>query len=1227
MAEYAPTKTLAFNRRALRPAPFPAAIALAAGASALMLSAHHPLSQVVATAFVLVAALAFFSRPHWWLILLPALLPVIGLAPWTGWITFEEQDMLVLAAAAGGYARLSWTGSAARQGNSNRRHSQSKPALMWLLLGLFALSTVVAMLRGFADAGGFIPGWFQGYHEPMNSVRLAKSFFEALILLPLWQTAHRQNPDLAQESLSMGLTLGLLGAALATVWERAAFTGLLDFSSDYRTTGLFWEMHMGGAALDGFLALTVPFALRELLAARTPVRWGSAALVLALAAYACLTTFSRGVYVAIVVALAVFVVLHVWQHKQRAAASHAQPGRRGTDMHMTAALLLVAGFGTGAHWVFQTSGYRGLLAVLSAATLMLPLAHTMRSFKPKQWVGGAMLGAVLSLVALAISWTTPKGAYVAWGLALALTVAAQMQFRRATRASANTGPTALAGFLALLTSSALVADRWGETAGLLNAAPLLATILTVCIAAGKSGKPLWPDSLRWQASIAGALGLTAAVIAIFGGGSYMSDRFSTGERDLGGRQAHWRMGREMLTTQADWWLGKGLGRFPANYFLSGNPQEHPGDYRLKQEAGNGYLTLTGGLFATGWGNLFRITQRVPEPGSPTLVTARARTDKNVTLHFEVCEKHLLYNQHCVARQIAVKGAPGVWQNVRAELQGEHPSRGSWFAPRLLAFSMGMESVGGTIDLDNVTLTGANGLPALVNGDFSNGMAQWFFSSDKHHMPWHIKSLFMNVLFDQGILGATLWGMLLMGAVWRTSLGSARSHALAPALAASLSGFAVIGLFDSLLDVPRLAWLFYFLLMVALTVRVPRVQTGSTGTTHSVRAAFVVTLLAGIAGIGFTPRQALAQDIEASPQVIRVGPTRTIKTIAESAILARAGALIEVDAGDYSGDVALWTQDRLTLRAVGGRVKLIAAGAATEGKAIWVMRGGQMSVEGFDFVGARVPDQNGAGIRFEKGKLHLRNCTFIDNENGILTSNQADAELIIENSEFGGNGHGDGRSHNLYVGAIARLTVRGSYFHHAKSGHLLKSRAAENHIFYNRLADGPGGRASYELEFATGGIAYVVGNLIQQSPQTENPHLISFGAEGYAWPKNELYLINNTLVDDRSFDGIFLRIKPGDVTLKAVNNLLVGRARLESAGDGDYRNNFTVSKEEFEAPAQEDFRLKRGSSLLGKAVPSGSANGVNLEPQAEYVHPKGLQAFTGKRHNPGALQSTRPAGRP
>ena len=45
-----------------------------------------------------------------------------------------------------------------------------------------------------------------------------------------------------------------------------------------------------------------------------------------------------------------------------------------------------------------------------------------------------------------------------------------------------------------------------------------------------------------------------------------------------------------------------------------------------------------------------------------------------------------------------------------------------------------------------------------------------------------------------------------------------------ALAASLTGFAVVGLFDSLLDVPRLAWLFYLLVLLATVLRLAALST-------------------------------------------------------------------------------------------------------------------------------------------------------------------------------------------------------------------------------------------------------------------------------------------------------------------------------------------------------------------------------------------------------------------
>jgi hypothetical protein len=278
------------------------------------------------------------------------------------------------------------------------------------------------------------------------------------------------------------------------------------------------------------------------------------------------------------------------------------------------------------------------------------------------------------------------------------------------------------------------------------------------------------------------------------------------------------------------------------------------------------------------------------------------------------------------------------------------------------------------------------------------------------------------------------------------------------------------------------------------------------------------LLAALLALGTAPTLA--------DEIIHVGGNSPVRTIAEAAALAKDGDTVVIAPGDYFGDVAVWKQDRLTIRAgAGGRVRLIAAGSHAQGKGIWVVGGGKITVEDIDFSGARVPDHNGAGIRFEKGHLIVRRCSFKDNENGILTT-AGDAILEIENSEFGNNGDGSGSTHNLYVGGIKMLKVTGSYFHHAKNGHLLKSRARENHIFYNRLTDEIGGQASYELEFPNGGLAYVVGNIIEQSATTDNSTIVSFGAEGYASPINGLYLASNTIIDDRPSNGIMLQVKPG-----------------------------------------------------------------------------------------------------
>ncbi|PIY04285.1 MAG: hypothetical protein COZ20_05980 [Gallionellales bacterium CG_4_10_14_3_um_filter_54_96] len=350
-------------------------------------------------------------------------------------------------------------------------------------------------------------------------------------------------------------------------------------------------------------------------------------------------------------------------------------------------------------------------------------------------------------------------------------------------------------------------------------------------------------------------------------------------------------------------------------------------------------------------------------------------------------------------------------------------------------------------------------------------------------------------------------------------------------------------------------------------------------------------------------------------LVRVGPDQAIKSIRLAARLAKDGDTVEIQAGNYHGDVATWSQRKLTIRGVGGNARIFADGQSAEGKAIWVIRDGKFIVENIDFIGTRVSDHNGAGIRFEKGNLHIRNCLFYGNENGLLATG-GDAELTIEGSEFAYNGGGDGQSHNLYVGAIKSLNVTGSYFHHANVGHLLKSRAAYNFIAYNRLTDETG-HASYELEFPNGGIAYVIGNIIQQSRFTENSTLISYGAEKYPWSDNRLYLSSNSLINDLPYGGSFLRVYQGAQQVVSMNNQLIGVGEYHTP---DILTTFNDIHEDWD----DFYGVHDGEhDVIFRSLPPGLADGIDLVPQYEYLHPRQVRKLVTPPVVTGAIQMRLP----
>ncbi len=296
--------------------------------------------------------------------------------------------------------------------------------------------------------------------------------------------------------------------------------------------------------------------------------------------------------------------------------------------------------------------------------------------------------------------------------------------------------------------------------------------------------------------------------------------------------------------------------------------------------------------------------------------------------------------------------------------------------------------------------------------------------------------------------------------------------------------------------------------------------------------------------------------------LRVEPGGKLASVAEALKRAIDGDVIEVMPGHYRGDVAVITHKRLTIRGVGTRPVFSADGQDAEGKAIWVVRDGDIAIENIEFRGARVPGGNGAGIRFESGRLHIRRCAFYDNEMGLLTGNVSDAELNIEDSQFGlAPQHAGSLHHLLYVGRIASVKVTGSRFEQGHIGHLIKSRARHSVISHNHIVDGPGGRASYEIDLPNGGLARIADNRIGQGARTENPALVSFGAEGAAWPHSALILQDNTLISEHAGPAWFLQVwtdrLPANTRIEVRRNRLSGQASLAAGPDAVLEDNIEV----------------------------------------------------------------------
>jgi hypothetical protein len=759
---------------------------------------HFPVARVWLGVALVGYAGALWWQPRIWMLVVPALAPVLDLAPWTGWFFFDESDLFLAVTVAVGYLRT--TGTQMPQ----RLH----PAF-GLLLGLLSLSYAISAYIGLVPLPPIDANAFSNYYSHFNSLRTLKGFLWALLLLPLLRRGIFDHNRL-DPYLIAGMATGFAGVTLAALWERWAFTGLLDFASDYRITATFSAMHTGGAALDGYLAMALPFT--ALLIFRPKNAWvqglGLALFIMGL--YVSLVTFSRGLYLALV-----FIALMMCV--PQLAAITSGPRRNVWVMLIRAVYLAMIAF---LLWrLFSTGGYRTLAAILGlfGAAFFLGTGVSLHRNKPLLLIALTVFAAGGALLAQTIE----KGAYVIFAaaaalflIALPLTFSTRENFRHAG------GALIAAFYLGMAAGVLLIAKHWGGNAALSDAVwpVLLAFALPVL---NRSMIPrLWQRSRTNFAAflvIGGLLGVSIPVA----GNYYMKERMTQAQGDLSGRLAHWHAIYSMI--EPDWQsqlFGMGLGRVPVNYFWKNLQHEFPGTYQYVSEAGNTFLRLGGPQYSAGYGEIIRIGQRLAlYPHQKYTVEFDVRSNfTGVSVGAEFCEKLLLYPVDCVGTGANVGDTKGGWRKIVLNVDSKRLGDTPWYSRRPVQFSLSTSTPKAFVDIDNVRVSDAYGNDLLENGDFSAANSHWFFTSDRHHLPWHAKNLWLHVLFEQGWVGLILFCCLIIIGVGRTTANAFRGSVEGAVLSASLCGFLVVGLFDSLLDVPRSTLMFFLLLMLSGLIR-------------------------------------------------------------------------------------------------------------------------------------------------------------------------------------------------------------------------------------------------------------------------------------------------------------------------------------------------------------------------------------------------------------------------
>ena len=302
----------------------------------------------------------------------------------------------------------------------------------------------------------------------------------------------------------------------------------------------------------------------------------------------------------------------------------------------------------------------------------------------------------------------------------------------------------------------------------------------------------------------------AAVVLPLMSGSFMRARVADSGAEAGVRFDHWARAIDMMdATPRALLFGMGPGSFPRTMLFKD---------RAGASASLRYERIDRQSFARlGSGRSLYLEQGIAiEPNTRYMLSFDVRSRDGVaTIDVTLCEKTYQYSFGC--KPLAAQPVAATeWLPRSVQFDSGDLGAGPMWRKRPLVLAVTNSGQAATLDLRNVQVIDARGVDLVRNGDFAQGGARWNFAADDH-LPWHIFNLWVELLFEQGVLGIVAFALAIGVAVAHVARAAASGDWFDTAVFAAIIGFLTIGFSESLLDGPRIATLF-FLVVIAAFVR-------------------------------------------------------------------------------------------------------------------------------------------------------------------------------------------------------------------------------------------------------------------------------------------------------------------------------------------------------------------------------------------------------------------------